>query len=77
VRGTDGAIRRGLGEWAGVVAEKPGDVRECSCASPRRRAERAELTGLAHDAEREKGTHGSNGSALANRAREIEEREGE
>jgi hypothetical protein len=54
VRGTGRAIRRGLGAWAGVVAEKPGDVRECACAGPRRCAERAELTGLAHDAEREK-----------------------
>jgi hypothetical protein len=36
------------------VAEKPGDVRECARAGPRRRAERAELTGLAHGAEREK-----------------------
>jgi hypothetical protein len=54
VRGTSGAIRRGLGAWAGVVAEKPGDVRECACVGPRRRMERAELTGLAHGAEREK-----------------------
>jgi hypothetical protein len=76
VRGTDGAIRRGLGAWAGVVAEKPGDMCECACAGPRRRAERAELTGLAHDTEREKGTHESNGSALANQAHETE-REGE
>ena len=74
--GTGRAIRRGLGAWAGVVAEKPGDVRECACAGPRRCAERAELTGLAHDAEREKGMRGGNGSALANWAhktkREIE-----
>jgi hypothetical protein len=42
-----------LGAWAGVVAEKPGDVRECACVGPRRRVERAELTGLAHGAERE------------------------
>jgi hypothetical protein len=41
-------------------------------------ARKAELTGLAHDAKREKGMHGGNGSALANRAREIErERESE
>jgi hypothetical protein len=25
-----------LGTWAGVVAEKSGDVRECALASPRR-----------------------------------------
>jgi hypothetical protein len=54
VRGTGGALKRELGAWAGVVAEKPGDVRECACAGPRRRVERAELTRLAHDAEREK-----------------------
>jgi hypothetical protein len=33
---------------------------------------KAELTRQAHDAEREKGTHGGNGSALANRVRETE-----
>jgi hypothetical protein len=27
VRGTGGALRRELGVWAGIVAEKPGDVR--------------------------------------------------
>jgi hypothetical protein len=36
VRGTGGALRRELGAWAGVVAEKPGDVRECARAGPRR-----------------------------------------
>jgi hypothetical protein len=35
-------------------------------------ARKADLTGLAHSAEREKGTCGRPGSALANRAREIE-----
>jgi hypothetical protein len=54
VRGTSGAIRRELGVWAGIMAEKPGDVRECARAGPRRRAERAELAGLAHGAKREK-----------------------
>jgi hypothetical protein len=34
--GTGGALRRELGVWAGVVAEKPGDVRECALAGPRR-----------------------------------------
>jgi hypothetical protein len=53
VRCTGRAIRRELGAWAGVVAEKPDDVRECACAGPRRRAEKAELTGLAHGAEGE------------------------
>jgi hypothetical protein len=32
VRGTGGALKRELGAWAGVVAEKPGDVRECARA---------------------------------------------
>jgi hypothetical protein len=54
VQGTSGALRRELGAWAGVVAEKPGDVRECACAGPRRRAEKADLTGRVHGAEREK-----------------------
>jgi hypothetical protein len=36
VEGTGGALKRELGAWAGVVAEKPSDVRECARASPRR-----------------------------------------
>jgi hypothetical protein len=36
VRGTGRALKRELGAWAGVVAKKPGDVRECALASPRR-----------------------------------------
>jgi hypothetical protein len=36
VRGTGGALRRVLGMWAGDVAEKSGDVRECALAGPRR-----------------------------------------
>jgi hypothetical protein len=36
VRGAGRALRRELGAWAGVVAEKPGDVRECALAGPRR-----------------------------------------
>jgi hypothetical protein len=46
------------------VAVKPGDVRECACAGPRRRAERAELTGLAHGEEREKRDTRGNGSTI-------------
>jgi hypothetical protein len=34
--GTGGALRRELGAWAGVVAEKPGEVRECALVGPRR-----------------------------------------
>jgi hypothetical protein len=36
VRGTGGALRRELGAWAGVVAEKSGDVREFALAGLRR-----------------------------------------
>ena len=36
------------------------------------RAGKAKLTRQAHGAEREKGTHGGNGSALVNRSRETE-----
>jgi hypothetical protein len=36
VRGTSGALRRELGAWAGIVAEKSGDVRECTLTGPRR-----------------------------------------
>jgi hypothetical protein len=54
------------------MTEKPGDV----CWS-KAGVEKAELTGLAHDTEREKDARG-NGSALANRAHETErERAGE
>jgi hypothetical protein len=35
-RGTCGALRRYMGTWAGVVAEKSVDVRECALAGPRR-----------------------------------------
>jgi hypothetical protein len=48
---TGRAIRRELGVWAGVVAEKPDDVRECTCAVPRRRARKADMTRQAHSAE--------------------------
>jgi hypothetical protein len=34
--GAGEAIRRELGAWAGVVAEKSGDMRECARAGPRR-----------------------------------------
>jgi hypothetical protein len=74
VQGTGGAIRRELGAWAGVVAEKPGDVRECARAGPQRRAERAELTGLAHSAEREKRDARGNGSTTGNPGPQDRER---
>jgi hypothetical protein len=32
--GAGGALRRELGAWADVVAEKSGDVRECALAVP-------------------------------------------
>jgi hypothetical protein len=34
--GHGGALRRELGAWAGVVAEKSGDVRECALAGLQR-----------------------------------------
>jgi hypothetical protein len=77
VRGTGGAIRRELDARVGVVAEKPGDVRECACAGPRRRAERAELTGLAHSAEREKRDARGNGSTTGGPGPRDRERESE
>jgi hypothetical protein len=36
VRDAGRALRRELGAWAGVVAKKSGDVRECALAGPRR-----------------------------------------
>jgi hypothetical protein len=33
--GAGEALRRELGAWAGVVAEKSGNVRECALAGPR------------------------------------------
>jgi hypothetical protein len=64
--------------WAGVVAEKSGDVRECALAGPRRGrgGGGANLTGQAHDTEREKGTRGATAQQLANRAHEAEREEG-
>jgi hypothetical protein len=59
------------------MAEKPGDVRECACASPRRRAERAELTGLAHGTEREKRDARGNGSTNGDPGPRNRERKGE
>jgi hypothetical protein len=58
------------------VAEKPGDVRECACAGPRRRAERAELIGLAHGAEREKRDARGNGSTTGDPGPRDRERKG-
>ena len=62
------------------MAEKPGDVVECACAGPQRRAEGAELTGLAHGAEREKRDARGNGSTTGDpgpRDRERRARAGE
>jgi hypothetical protein len=69
--------KKGAGRVGGVVAEKPGDVRECACADPRRRAERAELTGLAHGAEREKRDARGNGSTTSDLGPRDRERERE
>jgi hypothetical protein len=59
------------------VAEKPGDVRECACVGPRRRARKAELTGLAHGAERENRNARGNGSMTGEPGPRNREREGE
>jgi hypothetical protein len=58
------------------VAEKLGDMRECACAGPRRREERAELTGLAHGTEREKRDAQGNGSTTGDPGPRDREREG-
>jgi hypothetical protein len=54
------------------VAEKPSDVRECARAGPWRRAERADLTGLAHGAEREDKGVRATARRLAIQVRETE-----
>ena len=59
------------------MAEKPGDVRECACAGPRRRARKAKLTGLAHGAEREKRNARGNDSTTGKPGPRNREREGE
>jgi hypothetical protein len=48
VRGISGALRRELGAWEGVVAEKPGDVREeggTDKTGPRRRERKEDARG--------------------------------
>jgi hypothetical protein len=75
VRGTGGVLRRELGAWAGVVAEKSGDVHECARAGPRR-AWRGRNWQVGSTAQREeKGACGATTRRLADRARETE-REG-
>jgi hypothetical protein len=61
--GTGKALRRELGVWAGVVAEKSGNVRECARAGPRRVRGRVDLTGKAHRTEIVKRDAWGNGSA--------------
>jgi hypothetical protein len=85
-------MRRGVcaGHWRGskkgaehVGGRRGREIRRRARVRTRRstaRAGKAELTRQAHGVEREKGTRGGNGSALANRARETErerERAGE
>jgi hypothetical protein len=72
-RGTGGALRRELGAWAGVVAEKFDDVRKCARADPRW-AKGAELTGWVHGAER--GERGVRGNISATSGPGPREREG-
>jgi hypothetical protein len=72
--------KKGVG---GVGGRRGRETRRCTRVRTRQSmasAKKAELTRQAHGAEREKGTCGGNGSALANRARETErerERTGE
>jgi hypothetical protein len=75
---------RGSKNGVGHVGGRRGrETRRCARVCTRQSmasAEKAKLTRQAHDAERENGTRGGNGSALANRARETErerERTGE
>jgi hypothetical protein len=67
---------RGSKKGAGRVGGRRGrEIRRCARVCTRRStagAGKADLTRQAHDADREKGTRGDNGSALANRARETE-----
>jgi hypothetical protein len=81
-RGASAGHWRGSKKGVGRVGGRRGrETRRRARVRTRRStagAGKADLTRQAHGAEREKGTHGSNGSALANRARETErERERE
>ena len=68
-----GALRRELGAWAGVVAEKSGDVRTSRSMTS---VEGAELTGRVHGTERgERGVRG-NGSATGESGPRDRERGG-
>jgi hypothetical protein len=75
-RGACAGHWRGSKKGAGCVGGRRGrEIRRRARVRTRRStasADVAELTGQAHGAEREKGTRGGNGSALANRARGIE-----
>jgi hypothetical protein len=75
-RGVCAGHWRGSKKGAGRVGGRRGQetrrraqVRTCRSTA---RAEGAELTRQAHDAEREKGTRGATARQLANRAREAE-----
>jgi hypothetical protein len=57
-----GGAKKGLGAWAGDVAEDSSDVRECARAGPRWGAGKAKLTGEAHGAARERASARGNGS---------------
>jgi hypothetical protein len=67
-----------LGAWAGVVAEKSGDMRECGLAGPRRGqgpgGGRTDRTGPR--CRERKGDARETTQQLANRAREAEREEG-
>jgi hypothetical protein len=70
-------LKKELGAWAGDMVEDSGDVRECARAGPQRGTGKAELTGGAHGAERERAsTWGATTRRLAKWARETEREEG-
>jgi hypothetical protein len=75
-RGVCAGHGRGSKKGAGRVGGRRGrETRRRARVRTRRstaKAGKAELTRQAHDTQREKGTRGGNGSALANRARETE-----
>jgi hypothetical protein len=69
--------KKRVGRVGGHRGRETGDVRECACAGPRRRAERAELTGLAHGIEREKRDARGNSSTTGDPGPRDRERKGE
>jgi hypothetical protein len=74
-RGASAGYRQGSKKGVGHVGGHRGrETRRLARMRTRQSsvgAGKADLTGRVHDADREKGARGDNGSALANRARET------